>query len=130
ENARSRAARAALRDRVLLPLRPHPLPPVPLLAGARRRPRPFRLPAASVVAPAAVLVANEILLFAGWAVVWKLIAAILMGLALRTLSTLTDRTERSLSLDWHGRSGSCPVCSAWPRSRTSARSMAEAEPPR
>jgi amino acid transporter len=77
----------------------------PLSLGALRRqdptrPRPFRLPAASLVAPAAFLVANEILLFAGWAVVWKLIVAILIGFALLTLSTLTDRTGRTLSLDW------------------------------
>lgn len=77
----------------------------PLALGALRRqdptrPRPFRLPAASLVAPAAFLVANEILLFAGWAVVWKLIVAILIGFALLTVSTLTDRSERTLSLDW------------------------------
>jgi amino acid transporter len=77
----------------------------PLALGALRRqdptrPRTFRLPAASVVAPAAFLVANEILLFAGWAVVWKLIVAILIGFALLTLSILTDETERTLSLDW------------------------------
>jgi amino acid transporter len=78
---------------------------VPLALGALRRqdpgrPRPFRLPAASLVAPAAFVVASEILLFAGWAVVWKLIVAILIGFALLTLSMLTDPNARSLSLDW------------------------------
>jgi len=78
---------------------------VPLSLGALRRqdpgrPRPFRLPAASLVAPAAFVVASEILLFAGWAVVWKLVAAILIGFALLTLSMLTDRNARTQSLDW------------------------------
>ena len=78
---------------------------VPLSLGALRRqdpgrPRPFRLPAASLLAPAAFVVASEILLFTGWAVVWKLIAAILIGYALLTLSMLTDTNARTLSLDW------------------------------
>jgi hypothetical protein len=33
-------------------------------------------------------------------VVWKLIAAILIGFALLSLSTATDRRERTVSLDW------------------------------
>ena len=78
---------------------------VPLALGALRRqdpgrPRPFRLPAASLVAPAAFVVASEILLFTGWAVVWKLIAAILIGFALLTFSMLTDANARTESLDW------------------------------
>jgi amino acid transporter len=78
---------------------------VPLALGALRRqdptrPRPFRLPAASLIAPAAFVVANEILLFTGWAVVWKLIVAILIGFALLTVSMLTNTTERTPSLDW------------------------------
>jgi amino acid transporter len=78
---------------------------VPLSLGALRhqdpgRPRPFRLPGASLIAPAAFVVASEILLFTGWAVVWKLIAAILIGFALLTLSMLTDTNARTLSLDW------------------------------
>jgi amino acid transporter len=78
---------------------------VPLALGALRRqdperPRPFRLPAASLVAPAAFVVASEILLFTGWAAVWKLVVAILIGLAFLTLSTLTEPRERRMSLDW------------------------------
>src|SRR5881392_614354 len=77
----------------------------PLALGALRRqdpgrPRPFRLPAASLLAPVAFVAASEILLFTGWAVVWKLIAAILIGFALLALSTATDSTARNLSLDW------------------------------
>jgi amino acid transporter len=78
---------------------------VPLALGALRRqdparPRPFRLPAASFVAPAAFVVASELLLFTGWAVVWKIIVAILIGIALLTLSMLTDANARTHSLDW------------------------------
>ena len=78
---------------------------VPLALGALRhqdpgRPRPFRLPAASLVAPAAFVVASEILLFAGWAVIWKLNVAILIGFALLMVSLLTDRNARTLPLDW------------------------------
>ena len=77
---------------------------VPLSLGALRRQdpertRPFRLPAASVLAPAAFVVASEILLFGGWAVVWKLLAAILIGYVLLTVSMLTDRSARALPLD-------------------------------
>ena len=77
----------------------------PLALGALRRqdparPRPFRLPAASLLAPGAFVVANEILLFTGWAVVWKLIAAILIGFALLSLSIATDTSKRTMSLDW------------------------------
>ena len=52
------------------------------------------------MAPAAFVVASEIVLFTGWAVVWKLIVAILIGFALLTLSVLTDTSERKLALDW------------------------------
>ena len=79
----------------------------PLALGALRRqdparPRPFRLPAASLVAPGAFIVASEILLFTGWAVMWKLIVAILIGFALLGLSNRTDRSGRAVSLDWRG----------------------------
>jgi amino acid transporter len=77
----------------------------PLALGALRRqdpgrPRPFRLPAASLLAPAGFVVASEILLFTGWAVVWKLIVAILIGFALLAISTATDADERRATLDW------------------------------
>src|SRR5881227_3488293 len=77
----------------------------PLALGALRRqdparPRPFKLPAASVLAPAAFVAASEILLFTGWAVMWKLIVAILIGFALLAVSAATDSAARDLSLDW------------------------------
>lgn len=78
---------------------------VPLSLGALRRqdpdrPRPFRLPGAFLAAPAAFVVASEILLFTGWAVVWKLIVAILIGFVLLAVSMLTDPQVDSRSLDW------------------------------
>jgi amino acid transporter len=77
----------------------------PLALGALRRqdparPRPFRLPAASLLAPGTFVVASEILLFTGWAVMWKLIIAILIGFALLGLSTANDKSRRTGSLDW------------------------------
>ena len=79
----------------------------PLALGALRRqdptrPRSFRLPAASLLAPGTFLVASEILLFTGWAVIWKLIVAILIGFALLGMSRGADRSERTTSLDWGG----------------------------
>jgi amino acid transporter len=77
----------------------------PLALGALRhqdpaRPRPFKLPAASLLAPGAFVAASEILLFTGWAVMWKLIVAILIGFALLAVSSVTDSSARNLSLDW------------------------------
>ena len=53
-----------------------------------------------MLAPAAFVVASEILLFTGWAVVWKLIVAILIGFVLLLLSYVTESHELDLSLDW------------------------------
>lgn len=77
----------------------------PLAMGALRlqdpaRERPFRLPGGAVLAPLGFIVANEIILFSGWAVVWKLIAAILIGFVLLAISFATSRPERRPSLDW------------------------------
>jgi amino acid transporter len=67
----------------------------PLAFGALRREvphheRPFRLPGGALLAPAAFIVANELILFSGWAVVWKLIVAILIGFALLAISAATS----------------------------------------
>jgi amino acid transporter len=77
----------------------------PLALGALRRqepdrPRPFRLPAGPVLAPVGFIVANEVLLFSGWAVVWKLIVAILIGFALLAISAVTSPVQRRPVLDW------------------------------
>jgi amino acid transporter len=79
---------------------------VPLALGALRkqepdRPRPYRLPAGAITAPLAFIIANEVLLFAGFAVVWKLIVAILIGFALLGLSSATTRPDLRPKLDWH-----------------------------
>jgi amino acid transporter len=77
----------------------------PLALGALRkqepdRPRPFRLPMGGVLAAVAFIVANEVLLFSGWAVVWKLLVAILLGFALLTISGATSPPDDRPSLDW------------------------------
>ena len=77
----------------------------PLAMGALRhqepeRERPYRLWAGSLLAPVGFIVANEIILFSGWAVVWKLIVAIVIGFILLGISAATSSTERRPSLDW------------------------------
>ncbi len=76
----------------------------PLAMGALRlqdptRARPFRLPGGTVLAPLGFIVANEIILFSGWAVVWKLIVAIMIGFVLLAISFATSRPARRPSLD-------------------------------
>ena len=77
----------------------------PLALGALRRqepdrPRPYRLPFGPVLAPLAFTVANLVLLFSGWAVVWKLIVAILIGFALLAVSAVTSPPDRRPQIDW------------------------------
>jgi hypothetical protein len=48
----------------------------------------------------AFIVANEILLFSGWTVTWKLIVAILLGFALLGISAATSKPEHRPKLDW------------------------------
>jgi amino acid transporter len=80
----------------------------PLALGALRlqdpdRERPFRLPGGSITAALAFVAANEVLLFSGWAVVWKLIVAIFIGFALLGISALFTEPERRPKIDWgHG----------------------------
>ena len=107
----------------------------PLALGALRRqdperPRPFRLAAASLLAPATFVAASEILLFTGWAVMWKLIVAILIGFALlgRLDCHRFDRAGTCRSTG-EARFGFGRTCSAWVRSRTSARSTRERRAP-
>ncbi len=77
----------------------------PLAMGALRRQepdreRPYKLWAGSLLAPVGFIVANEIILFSGWAVVWKLIVAIVIGFILLGISAATSASERRPSLDW------------------------------
>jgi len=77
----------------------------PLAMGALRlqdpaRERPFRLPGGTILAPLGFIIANEIILFSGWTVVWKLIVAIVIGFILLGISFATSAPERRPSLDW------------------------------
>jgi amino acid transporter len=81
----------------------------PLALGALRRqdpdrPRPYKLPIGGVLSPVAFCVAGLVLLFSGWAVVWKLIVAILLGFALLAISSATSKPEDRPKLDWRGAS--------------------------
>lgn len=77
----------------------------PLAMGSLRlqepdRERPFRLRGGTILAPIGFIIANEIILFSGWTVVWKLIVAILIGFVLLGVSFATSSAERRPSLDW------------------------------
>jgi amino acid transporter len=77
----------------------------PLAMGALRfqepdRPRPFKLWGGPVLAPLGFIIANEIILFSGWAVVWKLVFAIVIGFILLAISSATRPAEERPSLDW------------------------------
>jgi amino acid transporter len=74
------------------------------LAAMRRQlpdhPRPFRLRGAGVLAPLGFVVANLIVLFAGWTTDWKLFAAIGIGLVLLAISQLSRPAAQRVPLDW------------------------------
>jgi amino acid transporter len=77
----------------------------PLAFGALRlqdpdRARPFKLPLGTLLAPLGFIIANELILFSGWAVVWKLLVAILIGFILLVISMRTSAPDRRPSLDW------------------------------
>ena len=63
------------------------------------RERPFRLWGGTILAPLGFIVANEIILFSGWPVVWKLVLAIVVGFVLLALSLATSSAENRPSLD-------------------------------
>jgi amino acid transporter len=62
--------------------------------------RPFRMPALGVIAPVSFVIANEIVLFAGWTTYWKLLAAVGLGFLLLAVSNLTRPGEERVSLEW------------------------------
>ena len=74
------------------------------LAAMRRQlpdhERPFRLWAAPVLAPLGFVVANLIVLFAGWTTDWKLFAAVGIGLVLLAVSQLTRPASERMPMDW------------------------------
>jgi len=82
---------------------------VPLAFGAMRRqepdhPRPFRLPAGEVVAIAAFVVANLIIYWTGWDVLWRLFIAIAVGFVLLGIGRIVNPSEFVPSLDWRSSS--------------------------
>jgi amino acid transporter len=74
------------------------------MAAMRRqfpdRARPFRLPAASVLAPIGFVISNLLVLFAGWTVGWKLFAAVAIGFALLAVAQLVRSPAERVRLDW------------------------------
>ncbi len=62
--------------------------------------RPFRLPAAGVLVPVGFVIANLIVLFAGWSTDWKLLVAVAIGLVLLAASQGARPAAQRVSLDW------------------------------
>jgi amino acid transporter len=63
------------------------------------RPRPFKLPLMVVMAPLGFIVSNELILFSGFGVVWKLFFAILVGVVLLLLGLYTRPATERPTLD-------------------------------
>jgi amino acid transporter len=62
--------------------------------------RPFRLPGIEILAPVAFIIANLIVLFAGWTTYYKLLLAIALGFILFAVSAATKPKEERVSLDF------------------------------
>src|SRR5919202_1439650 len=80
---------------------------VPLAFGAMRRqepdhPRPFKLPAGEVLAPLAFIVANLVIYWTTWDVLWKVLIAMALGLVLLGIGHIVNPSEMTPSLDWRG----------------------------
>lgn len=81
----------------------------PLAFGALRRqepdhPRPFNLPGGAVLAPLAFVIANLIIYWTGWPVLWKLFVAIALGFVLLAIAQATSSSDRTPTLDWRSAS--------------------------
>lgn len=77
----------------------------PLAFGALRRQepdleRPFRLPGGAILAPLAFIIANLIIYWTGWPVLWKLFVAIALGFVLLAIAQATSSSDRTPTLDW------------------------------
>lgn len=80
---------------------------VPLALGALRRqepdhPRPFKLPAGEVLAPIAFIVANLVIYWSTWEVIWKVEVAMVFGLVLLVIGHIVNPSELTPTLDWKG----------------------------
>jgi len=76
--------------------------PITLLALRKadpHRPRPYRLPAPSVLAPLAFIAANEIIYWTSWTTVWKLMVAIAAGYVIFGISYALGRPIERPPLD-------------------------------
>jgi amino acid transporter len=62
--------------------------------------RPFRLPGGSWLSPLAFIVANLIILWAGWETDWKLGVAILLGYVILTVNRVFNLNTRAPVMDW------------------------------
>jgi amino acid transporter len=76
----------------------------PLALGALRRrvpdaPRPYRLPFAQVIGPAAFIVANYLILWSGWTTDWKLGVAIGIGYVVLLLNRVLRLNDADIVLD-------------------------------
>jgi amino acid transporter len=81
----------------------------PLSLGAFRRrlpdaDRPYRMPAAEILSPAAFVVATLIILWTGWDTDWQLGVAILIGYAILAANRIFHLNEHKPMLDWRAAS--------------------------
>jgi amino acid transporter len=82
---------------------------VPLALGAMRlqepdHPRPFKLPAAGVLAPLSFIAANLVIYWSYWEVLWKVFVAMGLGLVLLGIGHIVNPSELTPNLDWRGAS--------------------------
>jgi amino acid transporter len=77
----------------------------PLTLGALRRQapdhdRPYRLQLAEIISPVAFVVANLIIYWSTWTVVWKLMLAVLVGYLILAIGSLVRPQATRPQLDW------------------------------
>jgi len=81
--------------------------PLSLGAFRKRLPnanRPYRIPAAGILSPLAYIIANLIILWAGWDTDWKLGVSILIGYAILVGNRIFSLNEHKPTLDWRAAS--------------------------
>ena len=81
----------------------------PLSLGTFRRrlpdaERPYRMPAAEILSPAAFVIATLIILWTGWDTDWQLGVAILIGYAILAVNRIFHLNEHKPMLDWRAAS--------------------------